>query len=76
MAETQTHSTFYDCLFTCKKDEDPFENEGARVVKTVIPLKVYADFPLKGSQLHSLMFVLLEIQTHPSLYVCPCNLQE
>ena len=31
-------------LVTCKNDEDPFKNEGARVVTTDLPLLVYADF--------------------------------
>ena len=65
-------------LVTCKNEEDPFKNEGARVVTTDLALKVYADFSmiLKGSSLHSLRFVLLKIQTHPSFYGCPCDLQK
>ena len=30
MAENQTHSNFYVSLVTCKNEEDPFKNEGAR----------------------------------------------
>ena len=31
-------------LVTCKNEEDPLENEGTRVVTTVLPLKVYGDY--------------------------------
>ena len=31
-------------LVACKNDEDPFKNEGARVVIKDLPLQVYADF--------------------------------
>ena len=43
--------TFMEVLVTCKNEEDPFENEGARVVTTDLPLLVYADYfmMLKGS---------------------------
>ena len=40
MAENQTHS---NSLLTTN-EEDPFKNEGARVVTTDLPLQVYADF--------------------------------
>ena len=30
--------TFMGVLFTCKNEEDPFKNEGARVVTTDLPL--------------------------------------
>ena len=35
---------FIEVLVTCKNEEDPFKNEGARVVTTDLPLQVYADF--------------------------------
>ena len=35
---------FMNVLVTCKNEEDPIKNEGARVVTTDLPLKVYADF--------------------------------
>ena len=44
MAENRTHSTFMEVLVTCKNEEDPFKNEGARVVIADLPLLVYADF--------------------------------
>ena len=31
-------------LVTCKNEEDPFKNEGARVVTTDLRFQVYADF--------------------------------
>ena len=30
--------TFMGVLVTCKNEEDPFKNKGARVVTTVLPL--------------------------------------
>ena len=36
--------TFMGVFVTCKNEEDPFKNEGARVVTTDLPLLVYADF--------------------------------
>ena len=36
--------TFMAFLVTCKNEEDPFKNEGARVVTIDPPLKVYAVF--------------------------------
>ena len=36
--------TFMEVLVTCKSEEDPFKNEGARVVTTYLPLLVYAAF--------------------------------
>ena len=43
--------TFMEFLVNCKNEEDPFKNEGARVVTTDLPLLVYADFfmMIKGS---------------------------
>ena len=35
---------FMGVLVTDKTEEDPFKNEGARVVIKDIPLQVYADF--------------------------------
>ena len=35
---------FMGGLNTCKPEEDPFKNEGARVVIKYLPLYVYADF--------------------------------
>ena len=36
--------TVMGALVTCKNEEDPFKNKGARVVTTDLPFKVYADF--------------------------------
>ena len=40
MADNQTHSSFdvSPCYITCKNEEDPFINEGARVVTKDLPL--------------------------------------
>ena len=32
MVDTLTHSSFYGVLDNCRTEEDPFKNEGARVV--------------------------------------------
>ena len=54
-------------LITCKNEEDPIKNEGARVVTTLISKA------LKGMQLTE---DLAEIQTHSSSHACSCYLQE
>ena len=38
-------------IVTCKTEEDPFKNEGARMVTKDLPLYVHVDFfiTLKGS---------------------------
>ena len=36
--------TSLEVIVTCKNEEDPFKNEGARKVTTDLPLQVYADF--------------------------------
>ena len=36
--------TLIGVLVTCKNEEDPIKNEGARVVTTDLPLYVYAEF--------------------------------
>ena len=38
VAENQLIQTFQEVLVTCKNEEDPFKNEGARVVITDLPL--------------------------------------
>ena len=38
MADNQTHPSFIDVLVTCKNEEDPFKNEGARVITKNLPL--------------------------------------
>ena len=35
-----------DVLVTCKYEEDPIKNEGARVDTTFSPLKPYGSYPL------------------------------
>ena len=35
---------FMHVLVTCKNEEDPFKNEGAGVLTTLLSLKVYGDF--------------------------------
>ena len=59
-------------LVNCKNEEDPIKNEGARVF-TKLCIN-YLDN--QGQQLHNQLWNLVEIQTHPSFYGCPCYLQE
>ena len=61
-------------LVTCKNEDHPLKNEGARVVSHCNSMQIF--MTLKGSSLHSLRLVLLAIQTHPSFYGCPCYLKE
>ena len=61
--------TFMEVLFTYN-EEDPFKNEGARVVITDLPLYVYADFYDARGKLTT------QSKTHPSFYECPCYLHE
>ena len=34
---------FMGVLVTCKNEEDPFKNEGARVITTDLPMQIYHD---------------------------------
>ena len=54
-------------LVTCKNDEDPIKNEGARVVTTL-----FIEFSAAQGQLTP----TAKIQTHPSFYGRACYLQE
>ena len=60
-----------DVLITCKYEEDPIKNEGARVVTTL-----YVNILDAKGQITQESAVLDEIQTHPSFHACPCYLQE
>ena len=62
-------------LVTCKNEEDPIKNEGARVVKTMLHYPSNFNM-LKGSILLNRQWDLDEIQTHLSFYSCPSYLQE
>ena len=44
MAEHKLVQTFMGVPVTCKNEEDPFQNEGAREVTIDLPFKVLADF--------------------------------
>ena len=55
-------------LLTCKNEEDPIKNEGARVVT-----RLFIDFSNAQGQL---TLNLATIQTHPSFYGRASNLQE
>ena len=64
-------------LVTCKNEEDPFKNEGARVVTTDLPLQVYADFYDAQGKLTPQSVVGSTLNSNSSkLYGCPCYLQE
>ena len=51
MVDTLIHSCFMGVLDTCKTEEDPFKNEGARVVIKISPIVCLCSFfiMLKGS---------------------------
>ena len=40
-------------LVTCKSEEVPFKNKGAREVTTVLPFKVYGDFSRRSRAAYS-----------------------
>ena len=44
MADNQIIQAFMDVRVTCKNEEEPFKNEGARVITKDLPLQFYADF--------------------------------
>ena len=56
-------------LVTCKNEEDPIINEGARVLDQHYFVSIFRT--LKGSSLRSSRSVLAEIPTHPCFYACP-----
>ena len=60
---------------TCKNEEDPIKNEGARVVTTMLHYQSIFKM-LKGSYLLNRRWDLDEIQTHRSFYSCPSYLKK
>ena len=44
---------FMHVLDTCKNEEDPIKNEGARVFTSFLPLKVYGDFSRRSRAANS-----------------------
>ena len=40
-------------IVTCKNEEDPIKNKGARVATTFFPLKVYVDFSKRSRAANS-----------------------
>ena len=40
-------------VVTCKNEEDPMKNKGARVATTFFPLKVYGDFSRRSRAANS-----------------------
>ena len=52
-------------LVTCKSEEDPIKNEGARVVTRFLPLIVYGDFSRRpraaNSEVHGLIWSNFEL---------------
>ena len=57
-----------DVLVTCKYEEDPIKNEGARVDTTL-----YINFTDAQGQI---TLVLVSVSGHPSFHACPRYLQE
>ena len=57
-----------DVLVTCKYEEDPIKNEGARVDTTFSPLKPYGSYPLPWTPefLSDLAQNLMQPFTHPN----------
>ena len=63
---------FMVVLLTCKNEEDPIKNRGARVFTTL-----YINFSDSQGQITlELVVVFGRILTHPSFHACPCYLQE
>ena len=59
-------------LVTCKNEEDPINNEGARVVTTL-----FIDFSdAQGQLTPKSVMESCQIQTHPIFYGLSCYLQE
>ena len=66
-----------EVLDTCKNEEDPFKNEGAKVVTIDLPLYFYEDFYIAQGKLTPQSKVGSNLNsTQPSVYGCPCYLQE
>ena len=63
-------------LHTCKNEEDPIKNEDARVLTRLNVVFSDAQGQLLYMYLKSQQWNSAEIQTHPSFYSCPRNLQE
>ena len=64
-------------LVTCKNKEDPFKKNELEWSQQISRCKSMWIFQtLKGSLRRSIRLVLLEIQTHPSVYGCLHYLQE
>ena len=55
-------------LVTCKYEEDPIKNEGARVLTSLYDVFSDAQGQLTPNS--------VQIRTYPSFYSCPCYLQE
>ena len=60
-------------LVTCKNEEDPIKNEGARVVTTLFIIFSDARGQLTPN---SVMESCIKIKTHPSFNSCPYCMQE
>ena len=73
--ENQNYSNFYGS--PCKNEEDPFKNEGIRVVTTDLPFKSMQIFYNAQGNLTPQSKVCSTLnKTHPSFNGCPCYLQE
>ena len=59
-------------LVTCKNEDDPIKNEGARVVTLLFI--VFSD--AQGLLTPKSVMASCQIQTHPSIYSWSCYLQE
>ena len=63
-------------LVSCKNEEDPNKNEGARVLTTFLLLKVYREFFRRSRVGNSAVHgpIRLNFKLSPD-YGCPCYLQ-
>ena len=52
-------------LVTCKNEEDPIRNDGARAFTTSFPLLVSEDFFKRSRAVNSPCLNLAEFQNHP-----------
>ena len=71
---------FMHVLVTCKNEEDPIKNEGARVITRFLPLKVYGDFSRRpraaNSAVHGLIWSNFELGQDFMVVTLTCKNEE
>ena len=67
-------------LDTCKNEEDPIKNEGARVFKRFLPLQVYGDFSRRSraanSAVHGRIWSNFELVQDFMVVLVTCKIEE